>query len=780
MMRNEFRRNLPYTDSALSACYVAGTGGNRPMTENEAKKDMTAEKAEGTGTRGRKDSRTRQILKRQRRISARRIWCVGLVWLYFIIYYPIGMTVLIARNRSFAMQQKLSAVQLMQDQLRSVSGWIGARQSFAFMHVIIASVIGISGFAYLFDSVKVDFYGSQPVSRRSRFRSLFWNGILIYLIPVVLCTVLSTAIAAGMHAMTGTLLQEILLETLHLVIAFLASYSLAVLADVLCGNLWIAVLLTAFFQLLAPVTVFLYGGIAQVFYRTYAAPYQIRWLLSPLYNTVAAYLNIVANGSGQPGTLNQLRRFTAEYRTGDLVSLVTGVAALVLARHYFLGRHTEDAGKGILHQPLKTFVRVSVSAEAALLAATIVWSVFSLGTGRQAFGAGLFAFSVVVLAAASVILCGIIEAVCDANIRRFFRRPAEMAAAFGLTVLVTVFFRYDLSGYDTRLPDPGLVESASLASWSSSYSYYGQDVDDMSRYDSSSYAKDNMRLTDIAAVERIAEIGMKCKREQNPLPDPVQDGASGWEAQVSFRMKSGRVMTRNIVIPYDIDPALMDAVVGTDEYREGFIPIYGAEDEALREAEQSLTFSYDTDIASRTGSGSLYEKFAEAYRKDLLKYNFTLASTQNPVGTITLQSTDDVYGYGYISQQFPVYKEFTNTIDFLMASNLWVPPAADSIDSISSVNVYVYDDNGREASRTYTDRDQIREIMESVDLGLFSSDAWSIPQREDYIYNVTAEFDPDRYENAGIPSQYVWNFPEGKVPAFVQKDFGNPEQTLTN
>ena len=38
MMRNEFRRNLPYTDSALSACYVAGTGGNRPMTENEAKK----------------------------------------------------------------------------------------------------------------------------------------------------------------------------------------------------------------------------------------------------------------------------------------------------------------------------------------------------------------------------------------------------------------------------------------------------------------------------------------------------------------------------------------------------------------------------------------------------------------------------------------------------------------------------------------------------------------------------------------------------------------------
>ena len=46
---------------------------------------------------------------------------------------------------------------------------------------VLAAVIGMQGFSYLFDRRKVDMYHSVPVSKNRRFAVVYVNGLFIYL-----------------------------------------------------------------------------------------------------------------------------------------------------------------------------------------------------------------------------------------------------------------------------------------------------------------------------------------------------------------------------------------------------------------------------------------------------------------------------------------------------------------------------------------------------------------------------------------------------------------------
>ena len=54
--------------------------------------------------------------------------------------------------------------------------------------IILAIITGIQGFYWIYKTRSVDFYESQPMSRKERFWQIYVNGILLYCVPMlVMC-----------------------------------------------------------------------------------------------------------------------------------------------------------------------------------------------------------------------------------------------------------------------------------------------------------------------------------------------------------------------------------------------------------------------------------------------------------------------------------------------------------------------------------------------------------------------------------------------------------------
>lgn len=141
--------------------------------------------------------------------------------LYMLLYYPVAVVLLIVRSNEMAALQEMNAAKTLAQRLYEVETWIGVQQSFSWVIVVIAAVLAINGFSYLFDMEKQDFYESQPISRMERFWNIYINGFLMYEIPMVIGLFLSIACAAGMKGMNGLILLEAMIQLVRLTACFL-------------------------------------------------------------------------------------------------------------------------------------------------------------------------------------------------------------------------------------------------------------------------------------------------------------------------------------------------------------------------------------------------------------------------------------------------------------------------------------------------------------------------------------------------------------------------------
>ena len=122
----------------------------------------------------------------QRQLCRRRLWLIAAVVLYMVMYYPVAVVMLIARSNEVAKLQNMSPELTLSQRLVEVGTWIGMRQGFLWVIVLMAVILAIHGFSYLFSMEKQDFYESQPISRMERFWSIYANGFLIFEIPLVI------------------------------------------------------------------------------------------------------------------------------------------------------------------------------------------------------------------------------------------------------------------------------------------------------------------------------------------------------------------------------------------------------------------------------------------------------------------------------------------------------------------------------------------------------------------------------------------------------------------
>ena len=685
----------------------------------------------------------------QRQILRRRLWLMAAVIFYMIMYYPVAIVMLIARSDENASLQAMTVAATRSQRLSEVSTWIGLRQNFLWVIVIIGVVLAIQGFAYLFNMDKLDFYESQPVSRMERFRSIYINGFLLFEIPLVICLFLAIGCATLMSGMSNATLADAMLELVRVTIIFLASYNVGILAVMLTGNLIMAGLMSGFLLLIDQILMSLIKTLAGTFFRTwtYLGSNSPAFLFSPLYNclVIQRWMSSQSNWFYSPTTRSLLGKLVQASWKTDAATIAVGIIVLLIAVRLYRNRKAESAGATVLHRPVRAVVRIVTSVAVGLFAGNLIINLFGSTTSRTGT-----VFMLIGIIVATVLAAGVIEIIYELDIWRFFGLFAEMALAAVAAAFIFVLFRYDLIGYDCYVPAASKVESAALYVYNdSSYDYYSDDSQNTS---SQQTVLQTMKLTDIETLEKITAPAMEAMRTVND-----ENGSTdGWSAVVCYNLKSGRKVYRSILIPYDTDASALDAVVSSKEYREALIPIY--HDDYVAENSEQYGDLYVLNGLSQTRlNRTLYQEFAKAYRKDLeSSYSYTQMSTEQCLGKVIYRSTQPTY----IDVEYEVYPSYTNTLQFLQEHGIDLTKV--SYDNVTAVSVYEYtEDDTLQAS--YSDPEQIREILDSCNIVMSSN--WKRSDEVDYSTDISLT-----YASSQNMSYYGVYFRTGEMPEFVEKD----------
>lgn len=705
-----------------------------------------------------------------RSVFGRRMWALGLTILYLVVCYPIGTAMIIQRANYQASLQALSATAALSQRLYEVSRWIGIRQNFWWVLILLGVFLGIEGYSYLFSMVQMDFYESQPMPRRRRFMRVYVNGVLIFLIPFVICYALSILIAAAMGSMTGILLAECLVAAVRLLVAFLASYNIAIFAVMLSGNAGIATIVAAILHVAECIYHVTFQALAQTFYATYyygsagrdgRTLGDLTWFwLTPLYRMIdeQEIITQVDHYRYIPYTATTLGQALRQVLPSTACMLGVGVLFLLAAYGLYLRRRSETAGGTVIYEIARFVLKMIVAIGAALyLGITVYYGICSeLSGSRHVVTALTLAF----MLATVVILCGIIQAIYDMNARRCAGRLWHMLIAGVVVSVVFAIYRYDLTGYDRYLPAVSEVEYGALVDYNNGSYLFDDPANSGQEISGDRYSQNYMQIHDIYTLLQIAQIGQETLVEQQD-----SDNGSvqyGWNCGVVYTLKDGRQVARALFIPEDIDSTLMDQIVGSDDYKKGQFSVYQENNTIIRGTQDRATLSYTNGVDQENGDGTLYAAFAEAYRKDLALYNYTYASTHEPIGAVLYQSRADDQ---YYTATYEVYADYANTIAFLKANGLF-EEALEVSGTVASIEIDYY--GGEQyVSRTYTDADQIRQILEATCSSAFTS-AWSSSSAYEQSYNIWA-YSANSREDPGYGSRM---FKAGQVPAFVLQDLG--------
>ena len=630
---------------------------------------------------------------RQRELFKRRLWPAALTFLGFLLYNVIGLATALSAANQDAIGERMSAAEravLFHDVLKGMLGYTNV--SVMIILIPVAAVLAVEGFSWMDSRRQVDFYESQPLSRRKRFLDICVSSFLYFFFSYVITLEAGLVIAGIFHALTRAVLAEIVWNAVCTVALFLSVYSLGVLASMLTGNMivtWLAFLV-----------MILYGPIFKAVLGGYCSEYLTTYGGTPGGLSCVDFLNPV------------VRYFDSAPYDLKMPLLLAGTAALhfALAWLSYGMRKNEQAGIPVVFGPVRTVVRIAMSVIVGLV----------IGLFFTAVRNTIFIILVWIFLFTVITAC-IMQIIYDLDFRALFHRPLEILASMAIVLLIFLLFLFDAAGYDRFVPDPDKVEDAALYCTNDDIVH----ISDEGKYDdNNSFPEKYMHLTNVEDVIALAKYGQEYTRitKGNPVLFPsgklsggrdsyeggnggIEDGGSdipadgsglpengtglpagqagnnvktSWNFKVLYRMKNGKTISRAFMIPSDVDPAMMDAVTGTKEYREGTSNIY--HDKYMREA---LGESAKIQLSYTNGSDFLsgpfidekdYEEFRNAYTLDLEQYSFSFARQNRPIGSLGVSASmiserDDIPAVSY-----SVYSSYRHTIDFLKKKGCWLEP----------------------------------------------------------------------------------------------------------
>ena len=621
----------------------------------------------------------------QKDLAARRLWVIIFVTLPLLLIYPFlcGLQLASIRPRFAPGAQPVSGI-------TGTVVWYVTNELFVVMIFTIAAVfLAIQGFSYLFHRDRTDFYESLPFPRKRRFLLVYTNGLLIFFCAYAVVMLLTLVVGIAYGASASVLLPVIGFSVLRFFLFFAAVYAVCTAGVMLAGSVLYAIILAGFL-FLAPVV---YEGMAlsyaDTFFKTWPGGFTLLLFLNPFYRLLAKTgITGYPDGSYYQNLNGKTDWSSAVFREQAagalphmLLLLLCFAVATFAAYALYEKRKAEWAGTTICHKPVHVFVKIVTAAGSAIVIALGLHSVFFYEQTQTAVATVRMLVMLVLIAA---VVSLFLEGMYRRSVREAFLNKCHMIPACALAVLFFLVFRLDVFGYDRFMPDKAGVTDYAVVLDSGgmmTYWFVTEDASDplMSREE---YISEHMVLTDVEAIARLMEQSNALLADGGYIEGTCVSG------RVYFRRGNGRVAARRILIPVNTDDALLARVFETEEYVRFTQQIY--HDALVKEhmtATANLVFETDAEYREKKakssfGEGTLYDAFAEAYRKDLAGYSVKREREEAAVGIVRIfnlqpVSETEMIGLNETSTAmtedlvFPVYRGYENTIALLKEADLY-------------------------------------------------------------------------------------------------------------
>ena len=756
----------------------------------------------------------------QKDLLARRLWVIIFVTLPLILIYPVlcGLQLASVYPRFSPSAQPVSGI----------TGTVVSIVTIDAIPVILFSIaavfLALQGFSHLFHKDRTDFYESLPFTRKNRFVLVYTNGLLIFLCAYVLAMLLTFVFAIAYGARGSVLLPVIGFAVLRFFLFFAAVYAVCTVGVMLAGSALYAIILAGFLFLAPSVYEGMAFSYADTFLKTWVDVYDFKLFLNPFYRL------LVKNGiTGYPDgslyySLAEKTEWSSELFFAQAAEALPHMMLLFLcfavatAASYLLykKRKAEWAGTTICHKPVHVFVKIVTAAGSAIVIALAIHSWFFY---EQSWTAVASVRMLVMLVVIAVAVSLFLEGMYRRSVREAFSGKGHILAACALAVLFFLVFRLDVFGYDRFAPDKAGVTSYAVVLDSGgmvSYQFVTEDetVPVMRRED---FIRENMSLTDVDAITQLIE------QSNTILANGGYFEGTCVSGRVYFYKGNGSVTARRIMIPVNMDDALLARVFETEEYVRCTQQIF--HDALLKEhlsAAASFVFETDAEYAEKKakssfGEATLYDAFAEAYRKDLAGYSVKQEREEAAVGivrvynlqpvsetvTVSLNTTSTVTVEDLV---LPVYRDYKNTIAVLKEADLYhedKKPFEDAVNAAEGkaqlvAQVWKYGTvsydipagtvatTEQEVAMRFTG-EEAEEVLENSVGTRFLSDWYDLEGLLDTRYGIDitsqaaldatgytddAAYDPGMPVPVTVPEQYYYStsrmFLKGQVPAFVE------------
>ena len=407
-----------------------------------------------------------------------------------------------------------------------------------YMALFFGVLAAMAVFSHLYSARSANLFGSLPVRREGLFLTHYLAGLSFMIVPNAAVFLLTLAVeaAGGFVSMTGLLswLGVICGECLFF-------YSLAVFCGMFTGHLLALPAFYAIFNVLAYGVLELLSTVLRAFYYGFAGfsdwVYEAAAWLTPVLKLERVmwyeWERAVAADGAAITTMGRERVLSAEGLGTVGIYALAGLALAACAFLLYRKRRLESAGDVVSVKCMRPVFKYGVALCAGLALGIATAAVVYM---REAgLIAAILAWGVIGYFAAQMLL--------DKSFRVFkkWKGAAAVAAVFAALFVVAGF---DLTGYETRVPDPEAVRTVAVDGLNAIYMHDDADSIHIT-------VDDPGRIELITALHRAA-VGQR--DEDSVQATNREEGApavTSVRLELRYTMKDGSTMGREYYVRLD-------------------------------------------------------------------------------------------------------------------------------------------------------------------------------------------------------------------------------------
>lgn len=711
-----------------------------------------------------------------------RVWTLAISILIFFFSLIVATAMMISFNL-----YNSSTYNYSDDLAMNFMSYIGINNPFfGIIFIVLSLVMAMSGFSYLYSKKKVDLYHSLPVKREVLYFIKLINGILIVVIPFIICEIVASLLVIANTGKISVLIAAIW-AIAEWTLLFILSYFLTLFSIMLTGNMLIGILACGFFSFYFPLISLVLKGYQSTFFDTY-------------YTSGFIIENVLPNMSS---FMLMFNIFELKWLTRIIIVILASIVFLFINLFLYKKRASEAAGKSVsfnvIKLPIKSMMVIFMSILMYLLGYEVM---------NDSIGWGLFGLIV----SGAITHC-VMEIIYNQDFKKIFAKKIELLVLIIISIFIAAAFQFDIFGYDSYIPSASQIKSTAvisnlLESNSEQYynkveisdGYYNDSFVDVDYASDSKIEADLIKKMDIQnkdAVLELARQGIEAAKYDLELYGNFD------KVLISYKLKNGRTVGRVYYVDLDQSTSGLSSVYADESYKKSSYPILSENPENIVSVDFNGIMDNDTHIVFH--DDELKKKFVETYKKELMNLDYETKLKSYPFASIrfnndfmegalrkyagfnyTSDSTtavnskwENVYANSLESVGFyPIYPEFKETLALLKEMDVEViyKFPAEYVESIDvSYNDWENNDqdnnieevesySSETTPKTFTDKRDIEEILDKL---VICDSPYKENLNEDR--NYAAIINTGNLESSAYRGYNSYGFKKGNIPDIIKK-----------